>query len=151
MENDQLTAWGMRYREEMRQRYIYENIREMFKELNSNEKFRLLDELTRDQDVREQKYMRISFDSIIEPCPHCGSHDLYFKVKQEWGDGIRVKQNSKWSLKYNVLEYEHFKVPLRATGTFMCGFCKMKYRAVARRVPELYEQWNENARERREW
>ena len=151
MADEQLTAWGMRYREEMRQMQIYDNIKILFKELTPDGRFRLLDELTRDEAMTEQKIMRLCFDSIIEPCPHCGSRDLYFKVKQEYRDIVRPKQNSKWSLKYNVIEYEHLKAPFRATGTFMCGCCKAKFRDIAHRVPELYVHWNEFARKHRKW
>lgn len=155
MADEHLTAWGIRYREEERQRYLCEVIKVAFRELATDTKFRLINELTKDKDMIDHEifedYTSLYVDSIIEPCPYCGSHDLYFKVKQEYRDMIRPKRNSKWSLKYNIVETEHYKLPIRATGTFMCGCCKAKFRDIARRVPELYVHWNEFARKKRKW
>ena len=141
------TARQMMAREEMRQNYICDNIKVLFKELSADRKYRIIEELTRDESVTEQKLIQLCFDSVIEPCPHCGSHDMYFKVKQEYRDAVRTR----WNPTYKVPYIEHYKEPFTATGTFMCGTCKAKFRANAYRVPELYKKWNMYATENRRW
>lgn len=141
------TAIEMQHREELRQKYIYENIKEAFKELAPDTKFMLLDELTRDEAMSEQKFMRLCFDNVIEPCPVCGSHDLFIKTKQEYKD---FKERS-WNPKYQVWEYRTVKVPWYAVGGILCGGCKKLFRVRTGRVPEIYKEWNKFAVDKRKW
>lgn len=141
------TAIEMQHREELRQKYIYENIKEAFKELAPDTKFMLLDELTRDEAISEQKFMRLCFDNVIEPCPVCGSHDLFIKTKQEYKDFVE----RYWNPTYQVWELRTKKVPWRAIGGILCGGCKRVWRIGSGRVPEIYNKWNEFALKKREW
>lgn len=141
------TAIEMQHRELMRQKYIYENLKDLFKELTPDNKFMLLDELTRDESMTEQKFMRLCFDNVIEPCPVCGSHDLFIKMKQEYKDF----EERSWNPIYQVWETRTVKVPWRAKGGILCGGCKTVWRAGAGRVPEIYKEWNEFALKKREW
>ena len=149
MGDERLTACEMMNREEIRQNYLRENIKIMFSELSPQNQFMILDELTRDENILKvkQKNIKLRFDAMIEPCPYCGSHDMYFKVKQLYRDMTRYRLNQK----YGIPEIEHFKEPWTASGTFMCGRCKAKFRANAYTVPELYEQWNKYATDNRRW
>ena len=147
VERHSLTAMDMQHRYEIRQKYIYENIADMFKELEPDMKFRLLDELTRDESMTEQKFMRLCFDNVIEPCPLCGSHDLFIKTKQEYKD---FKERI-WNPKYQVWEYRTVKVPWYAVGGILCGGCKKLFRVRTGRVPEIYKEWNKFAVDKRKW
>lgn len=147
MEGKPVSAREIMRIEEIRQNNIRDNIILLFSELSPQKKFRVVDELIRDEKMAEQKFLELCFDSVIEPCPICGSHDLFFKVKQEYRDRIRYR----WNETYGVKEIEHQKEPSRAIGSFMCGKCKLKTKIYADRVPELYQKWNKFAIEKRRW
>ena len=147
MEGKPMSACEMAGLETQRQNFIMENMTQMFDELNPENRYKLLDHLLRNEAIRDQKFMRLCFDNIIEPCPICGSHDLYLKVKQEYRD----MQRHVWNPEFNVPKIEHFKMPVTARGTFMCGKCKSKFWVLADRVPELYKKWNYYASHNRRW
>lgn len=120
-------------KEEARQRSMYHDAKLLFQELTPQLQMQLAQDMIMSMDFGSE-YLQSFLDRVIEPCPLCGSNDLFIKTKQLYHK--YMVYNPK------TLMGEEKEYPLGATGSFLCGNCKRQLRVHANSITEVYQKWN---------
>ena len=120
-------------KEEARQRSMYHDAKLLFHELTPQLQMQLAQEMIMSMDFGSE-YLQSFLDRVIEPCPHCGSDDLFIKTKQLYRKYMVFNPKT--------LMGEEKEYPLGATGSFLCGNCKRQLRVHATSITEVYQKWN---------
>ena len=117
-----------------RQQFLFDHTKILFNELSEEMKFLLLDELTREFKFGSD-YLRGHLDCAVEPCPHCGSDDLFIKTRNLY----------KKCKKFDPLTLQAvpITIPEGARLAFLCTNCKRTHVIFAASVTQGFRQWNE--------
>ena len=129
-----VSARDIMEKERQRQQYLFEHTKFLFSELTQEMKFQLLNILINELKLGADYYWG-HLDCAVEPCPHCGSDDLFIKTRNLY------RKYKKFDP--HTLQAYTVTIPEGARLAFLCTNCKMTHVIFAASVTQGFRQWNE--------